>query len=41
VIIGQKEQQENKISVRQYGSEKTNTYKIDEFIGNLKKQISE
>jgi threonyl-tRNA synthetase len=41
VIIGQKEQQENKISVRQYGSEKTNTYKTDEFIGNLKKQISE
>jgi len=41
VILGQKELQNKEVSVRQYGSEKTNTYKIDEFIENLKKQISE
>jgi threonyl-tRNA synthetase len=36
VIIGQKEQQENKISVRQYGSEKTEVYNLEEFINKLK-----
>lgn len=36
VIIGQKEQQENKISVRQYGSEKTEAYNLEEFINKLK-----
>jgi len=41
VILGQKEIQNKEVSVRQYGSGKTNTYKIDEFIENLKKQISE
>jgi threonyl-tRNA synthetase len=41
VILGQKELQNKEVSVRQYGSGKTNTYKIDEFIENLKKQISE
>jgi len=41
VILGQKELQNKEVSVRQYGCEKTNTYKIDEFIENLKKQISE
>ncbi len=35
VIIGQKEQQENVISVRQYGSEKTEVYKLEEFINRL------
>ena len=36
VIIGQKEQQENKISVRQYGSEKTEVYNLEEFVNKLK-----
>jgi threonyl-tRNA synthetase len=36
VIIGQKEQQENKISVRQYGSEKTEVYDLEEFVNKLK-----
>jgi len=36
VIIGQKEQQENKISVRQCGSEKTEVYNLEEFINKLK-----
>ena len=36
VIIGQKEQQENKISVRQYGSEKTEVYTLEEFVNKLK-----
>jgi threonyl-tRNA synthetase len=36
VVIGQKEQQENKVSVRQYGSEKTEVYTLEEFVNKLK-----
>ncbi len=41
LILGEREQKNNEVSVRQYGSEKTNTYKLDEFIEILKKQLND
>ena len=39
VIIGQKEQQENKISVRKYGSDKTEMFDLEMFVEKLKLEL--
>ncbi len=39
IILGQKEQQENKISVRKYSSDKTEVWNIVDFIEKLKQEL--
>ncbi len=40
IIIGDKELNDKTISVREYGSEETNTYKVDEFLNILLEKIA-